>query len=547
MKKIQFYLGVFATLLVLNACVKNQDIGNYNYDEIDNALNKLTVRLSTPSHPVPVGSDTLSVAIFRGDSLHIFAEIISKEGHPTFNPDEYSYEWIAYNRATPLPSDQDLKVELGNEKDLRMLAQIPPSSYWLHYNVTHKATGMRYTTKASLSVQDLGTIGWLVMCADENGMMRIDVRTIINDTVRYYQDVPKLLGYDYPEVKDPIKFYRILTRKEFDLDVFSPDGDGFYLLGKSKSFRVRRSDLSYNPVWSLKEHFITDASDTLVALNMDGDGILDGSNVMVGNDHNLYLYNMRLRYFFGDLANTWNRGATTFRTSPHVVAYHPSGSPIGWIIFNEDEKSFLRMFPTLRPGTSGSLAQLPEGNIRPYTNTGLDLVWMGIQIQHSPWRIYAILKDPQTGRPWLMQAVYSDAMEQLIFQEINATDIDKASFFAVGGAFPGRVYYAVNDKIYQYIIPGTSGVEVTELVLDLQGHEITMMRFDDPVLKKGNDLLVGSFDQSSGYGTFTRYSPQEYGNMKLTLDSDSIPISYGPNNPVPCYFGKIVDVYNKDK
>ncbi len=191
---------------------------------------------------------------------------------------------------------------------------------------------------------------------------------------------------------------------------------------------------------------------------------------------------------------------------------------------------------------NGSVGTMPAGDIRSFENTGLDLVWMNLNIQGAGNLFgYAIMKEttPSSQRT-LLRFHVALGMKQENFEVINATDIDKASFFAVGGPFDSHLYYAVDDKVYRYDIQN----KLTTEVLNLQGREITMLKFWN-----NDHIVVGSFDQGNGFGTVTRYKPADdngFGPFTVVMNEGTdIPISYGPESNPPCYFKRIVDVINK--
>jgi hypothetical protein len=509
-------LTTLALFLTLTGCIKDE--GRYDYDRINNALNTLSIQFIDPG----TGDTLRDYAVEQGHDIYILPAI--ETSHGTFNESDYTYQWIAYNTAALLPTGYDLVNRLDSGDHARAL-NIPlrlfEGAYRLFYHVTEKATGIRYSQSVSMKVQEMGTSGWLVMC-DDNDIMRIDMISHIAERREFLDNVlvrkfgPDRVG---PPIAGPKKFMRLAHT-----DQKSPDNVGFYLMGRDLSYRIRFQTLEYNPNWSVRNHFMAPIADDFKMVNIEQDG---QNNMMIGNDHNLYLQNAVQRVYFTVPINRLRGQVRTFRASPHFAGLNTQ--PYIFMVYDIDARSFYRIVTTNNNPVADRMPSNPE--IRSFENTGLDLVDMRIG-GFSPRMIYSVLKHPTTNVHHIMRVEYTQELRQVNFEEMLATDIQNAKFFATGGRFAQYYYYATNNKVYAYHI----STKTTYTIKDFGHEEITMFKI------YGDDLLIGHYDATTGYGSFGRYIPMEYGEeMQIRVTDEGEVLHYGPNGTPAAYFKKVVD------
>ena len=168
MKKINKIIGSLLILIVILSYSCIDDIGNYDYEDVDQLL------------PVKAKSLANGYEVLQADTLKIYPEF-------EFIDDEsrYEYQWYVISPAAgKLPE----KTILGNSKNLKARIQLDAGSYTLFFQITDPKLNVYTYVKSSLSVtQSVITGGWYVLkdINDETDFDYINFEgAIIRDVLR---------------------------------------------------------------------------------------------------------------------------------------------------------------------------------------------------------------------------------------------------------------------------------------------------------------------------------------------------------------------------
>ena len=138
MRKNIIMAVAFLSAILLAGC--SQDEGNYDY----HSLNEPNIT------GVPESISVLS----RAD-----LDLNPEMGDNITDLDAYTYEWKAINKS----GDNEVTV-LGTEKHLKQEVTLPAGEYVLYFTATEKKSGLFWRQSYSLTVSDVTSEGWMVLC-----------------------------------------------------------------------------------------------------------------------------------------------------------------------------------------------------------------------------------------------------------------------------------------------------------------------------------------------------------------------------------------------
>ncbi len=151
--------------------------------------------------------------------------------------------------------------------------------------------------------------------------------------------------------------------------------------------------------------------------------------------------------------------------------------------YDMDNKRFVR-----HVGSEGSMSFMPATDTLFDYNTGKDLAYM----TYTPFangNVFAILRESDRSKYYLARFTLGSSTKQVDYDEMTATDIDKASFFAVSPDF-GYIFYTVGAKLYSYDISAMA----SKLMMDKGNKVFTQLRF------RNSELVAASVDPGQPEG-----------------------------------------------
>jgi hypothetical protein len=468
MKKIHFAI-LIALCCAFAACYK--DKGNYNYHPV----NQLTFTNfdTAKGYTVNVGQ-TLS---------------ITPQLKGTLDPDgsgkQYSYEW-----SLDFPQQDSV---LSKEKTLNVKLVLAPGKYTLQYKVTDLSTGIQFSTRAQLLVTTRVFEGYLVM-NEVNGKTRLDMVSYsrTDDHFEFIPDVLSQMSSALPVQGKPIQVFC------FETEAFriTPQTYRIYLVTETGTYKIDPETFGYGPLDDFSYEMTGVLPATFKPAVLTGAlqyGFEPAMFMTEGND--IYRRTYEGVVFPNVPVNIYAGDSKPFKAFPQVACNDDVV-----VIYNMDKRIF----------TSSSFAGINVTDMPPDLDfpEGKDMVYMEDQTNGYG---YAVLKDPGLANYYLLR-FYPGFGFQDYFDPITATDIDKATHFAVSPEL-GYLFYSVGGKLYEY----DPFLHKSFLMMDKGTAEITFLSFQkffstsgyDKYIEFGNLLTVGSLDPAGAEGsngTLERFS-----------------------------------------
>jgi|GEM_PF-325424 len=514
MKQFIYTLFIAAVALpVLQACYKDE--GSYLYNDI----NEIIISGIADEYETMDGRLTITP---------VLTSTLAQ------NENDYTYEWIIFKKGGSAP----IAVTFATTRNLDNQALGVPihvNPYEIRYRITDKNTGVKFEKIFRAKVSTMISSGFLVM-NDIDGEMRLDMLSYyaVDGVSRYHymRDVLSSAGCNLPPQQGPIKIVSFRRTAFLGSDA-TQNWMVLFLITKTGTHRLHYTTLQLNETTGIKGLF---QRPIYYPSDIDIDNILYGnSTLMHTTNGNLYhYYTQWMATLFGLPVNTLTGGAPYFRASP--LAAGIDGMSGMWLVFDEDTKSFYRLGSDTDV-TPTRCVKLPTGTLTSYENMGKDLEFVDyINFNGVGNRYLAVLKGDANDYWCLRLTAPNMGMGGFVqdkWQQINATDIAQAKFFAVtpSAGNGSNIYYAVGSKIYAYNIENMQ----TYLVFDKPGEIITFFG------RVSNDFFVATYDESTKVGTLGRYTVPVLPNQLQLL------VTPAPaEQPVICSeFGKIVSVVNK--
>ncbi len=455
MKKIIYStLTAVAVILLLQACYK--DLGNYDYQ----IINGFEIDSIKPNYTVMNGLLTVTPEI--RDSTGIVTEA---------NEDRYTYAWLRYRGANNIDTIATTRQLINHPLGLGN------GNYSIYYRVTDKNTGVFKNAQFTLIISTTRSEGFLVL-NDIGGKARLDMLSWYQETgesTKDYHYITDVVGTPLPD--NPSKILVAQT------NVWAGQSRTIYVIGQSeavkldKAIRYYPDSLPYQLVWD----FTPGTSPSgLVAENMERSTVAK-FHVLVGQG-NAYVH-----YGSGVMTMAqWSLPVNIYQSRTLKAASQILFDYTYCTLFDEDTRGLYRIL-----GQTGACTPLVRNPIAPCDPPSMqdlqkDLVFMGSSNGYpfalADQKHFVLLKDAEGY--WILRMdmnyrqdkwhkIGSIAISEADGGFIGAKDIDKASFFAVGGIYLDNLYYAVGGKVYKYNILD----DKSYLVLDKSPATITYMNF----------------------------------------------------------------------
>lgn len=486
----KYALQVVACVLLTAAGMScSEDKGNYDYSE----LNDLEITFD----------DAYSVIARDSFSIHPVVD-----GRVSFSPEDYTYEWKAYDQ-----TGQAESVLLGTALNLDVELNLPQGTYDLVLNIHEKSTGVYYQRKATLKVDTSTSLGWLVLCSD-SGRVRLDMVSHIKTEDNLYYDLLK--GTELEDWRDP---YQLVC----DPHMAEP----FYLVTGSGTTRLSTDDFAWNASYLIANEFGTGVFEGQVrclATHFPGKVLIDTAGriyyceTLTGDG---LFGSVRSNTFYVEPAVGYNAKGTPFvppfmmwdRSNRRFVVCAQEFNSIG--LSNKSDVPMSELAETGFPTVNEELFAWPQRSDR------MDLVCLQNtrydRNQDGNGMTYAILE--QGGKRYLYgiilgdlyafaEAKYGYTYEKAYYVDLSGcTDVNQAEHFAFS-SLKTLMYYAVGNKVYSVNFTASSPVATLQFTLP-EDEEITCLKFylweqDDPD-NQSYDLIVGSRKADTGEGVLRIY------------------------------------------
>lgn len=474
----KYILGVLS-VIVLAGCYK--DKGNYTYHE----LNAVTIS----------GIDS-SYSLLQGSRLQI-KPVLAFTKDASGDTSKYSYEWLAIAKVGSTPIGD--RYDLATTRNLDVNITLPPSKdYAMYYRVTDKATGVTFKYVFNLTVSIVISKGLLIL-SDVNGKARLDMLSEYPTKYTMYTDVLGMLGSTVPHDGASVEVAVVST--------------GYYISTTAGTHKLNTNTFGWLPTYNISYEFQSKMPENMVAQRL----MTTFGGTLCYADGNLYVYNQAYQVRYNLPVNYLSTSKEYFKISRHIAYNNRNMIPI--ILYDETNHRFIRYSP---PNSECTL--MPDGTVFNYQDPTKDLLYMTWNT-YSNGMLFALLKDRATKKVYLARVnVSADVLRQNSYDEMIATDIDKATQMAVDPV-NGYIFYSVGGKLYEY----DPSLKSARLMLDRPGSEITM-------LNNASDGLVVGFYQLSG--------PAETGG---SWEKYTVPPVNGPLQLKESYqgFGRIVSWITK--
>lgn len=488
MRKI--YYGLLCLLLpfVWQSCA--DDKGNYDYRE----LNDLDIMFDD------------AYSVIARDPFAITPQVNAK----SFNPDDYTYEWKAYDQ-TGLQEP----VVLGTELNLDVTLNLSQGNYRLVLNITEKSTGVYYQKTATLKVDTPTSAGWLLLCSD-GGRVRLDMVSHIKTEDNVYYDLLK--GTELENWRTP---YQLVCDPNME--------EPFYLVTGSGTTRLSSKEFQWNESYMLDNEFgtgvYTGAPVERLATRFPG-------KVFVNTGGSVYYCNTLMGDgLFGSVRSNGFSVAPQIGYNAKATQIVPSfmmwdkGNRCFVVCANEfytiglDNSKDIPMgdmvsdgFPTVNEDVFAWPTRSDRLELLHIENTRYD------KNQNDNGVTYAVLKD-RSGTCWLYgiilgdlysfaESKYGPAYEKVCKTDLSAcTDISSADHFAFS-SLKNYMYYSAGRKVYRVNLEASA--PAAELQFELPAdEEISCMKFylweqDDPD-NRSYDLIVATKNTATGEGVLRIY------------------------------------------
>ncbi|MCD8318135.1 MAG: hypothetical protein LUC45_04460 [Paraprevotella sp.] len=487
MKRIQSIRLLWLLLPFLwQSCA--EDKGNYSYHD----LNDLNITFE----------DAYS-AIAR-EEFTITPTVNAKE----FNPDNYTYEWWAYDQ-----TDSQEPVQLGTDLNLDLVLNLQQGKYLLVLKIKDKSSDIYYQKTATLKVDTPTSLGWLVLCSD-GGRVRLDMVSHIKTEDNVYYDLLK--GTDLENWRDP---YQLVC----DPNMQEP----FYLVTGSGTTRLSNNYFQWNESYMIGNEFGSGSYTGTVrflATHKPGKILIDSSGRVY------YCNTLSGDGLFGSVRSN------SFYVAP-AAGYNAKGSPYVplFMMWDRNNRRFVACASEFVTLGLDNLIDIPmvEMDADGFPTVGEDVfTWPSRtdqmdffcmentrydRNQDGNGMTYAILGKGQQRFLYgvILNELYAYAepkygytYEKSYYMDISGcTDIASATHFAFS-SLKAFMYYAVGNKVYRVNLSNTTPTAELQFQLP-EGEEITCLKFylweQDDTENRSYDLIVGSKDSHTGEGKLRIY------------------------------------------
>ena len=455
--------------LVLFSCKK--DLGNYDYTEL-NALDKIT---GLPAE----------VSAVYGKTIKITPEIkFTKD--PNFDETKYSFEWT-YIGSNGLGGSK--LFSLAKTKNLDMVMQIVAGDYTAYYNITERATGVKYSTKFTLKVVNEINEGWIMM-NEANGKARVDMLSLnANNNFDLIIDLLATTGSELKLEGKPVMTYTYGTGLLVGPDAISY---GLYFGTDQGTTKVNPNNFKWTKTMGLNYEMFGDIPAGFYADLIRQQS--SGSAYMIGKG-NAYYYERAVNVYYSTPINYITAEKKGFEIEPFVAGNHSSAIGTN-ILYDKTNRRFVR-----HSGSAATSTTIPDPDAAQKLfsfSTGMDLLYMR-WVPFNGGEVFSVLKDPNTSKRYL--ARFNPVNNaQSYYSEVIGTDFNNAEFYAISPEF-GYIFYSVGSKVYQYDMV----YKTTKLMADYGSKKISYLNFYEfkftTKYKDDNKLMIGLYNPAVSDGT----------------------------------------------
>lgn len=474
---------ILCSFLLVAACA--EDKGNYTYG--DKAV--ITIDGIASRIDVLAGAEYIDLKPTVTSNL----EGIIDDGNPNF---EFLYQ---------RKNSRGEWVEVGDKKDLYILASLETGTHPFLFSVTDKRTEVKSLKLFNVNATTITSEGWMLLCNEgENERVRLDMLAQIS-TSRI------------------IPAYDVIIRKEDVPEQYHATNLGFYstnggtgnrivMMSEDAAYCLQTKDgkgwLEFTELNGYNElktsMFLSNCDDHIVNLvpvpcnvpyKADHDAV-----ICVSREGNAYVWNTRaLETGFEHPVNTSERGKTPeYRVAPYIgtTLKRPVSAEYGIaLLFDTDNHRFICWSgegsdTEDNAGKKQVLHPLndPSEKKFSYETGNMDLVCM-LSTAFSEGMVYCIMQDGSKRHVYVINLAGQEIRQNACFNDVTAENFAQATCFAASSQYY-VLYYAYGNKVYAY----NMGTGKSEPVITLEGEEITCLkfnRFDDPW---GIDDLCSKYD-----------------------------------------------------
>ncbi|WP_316814516.1 PKD-like family lipoprotein [Pedobacter nyackensis] len=412
----------------------------------------------------------------------------------------YDFYWINMGVTSLNSTSQDT---LARTKDLSTVLGLKTGQYKLFFRMVDKKTGVFYAKSFLVNISSALSRGFLLL-SEVNGGSRLDMLAktstgynVVTDVLAKSASSLVLTGKPY--------FVSSIVNPFYGDQTFIGTSDGTNLVAE-ETFAAAPSS---NIVYQFKG---TIPSVATFKPTMFYQGPQYGAYLY--NEHDIYATFLMAAPFSTPINNI-GTGNVKFPASPFIANYMSTGYESNAIIFDEQGQTFYNY-----KAESLGASAMPTGNLFDF-NVKKKLVYMGFSLYNSG-EVSAILKDNDKSVYHFARfaAPYKNIAfgYQYTYQVMNATDIDKATHFAVTPQ-QGYLFYAVEGKLYEYDFASNSA----KLMKDYGSRKISMLKVNLPDAywipeEYSNLLMIATYDEgnmsTSGKIEFFKTAPVQ-GDLEL--------------------------------
>lgn len=448
LKSLRYITGALLALL-LSACYK--DLGNYDYND---------------PNKVVIGGINEYYSAMQGKYFEIIPQLEFTDPAAADSA-RYTYEWIAM-KVGALTNDK--RKDLGKNKGLRMNLNLTAGKYNIYYRILDTVTKIRWQKSFDLEVTSNIYEGWMLM-TDVNGKARLDMISKLNNQYTILPDVLTSTGSGLDLQGKPVSVscYRMNS---------TATGYAIFLSTDKTTERIDAETFQYKSTQNIKYEMISNVPDNFAPSSFVTAS--SGTSYMIeGTDAYFYEYAVNIRFSLP--INILRGESSTFRIAPFMAPNASVGNNMT-AFYDMDNKRFVR-----HVDSESSLALMPTDTLFDY-NTGKDLVFM-TYTTFANGNVFAILRDPADGKHYLARFTLGSSTKQVDYDEMPATDIDKATYFGVSPDY-GYIFYTAGNKLYSYNV----SLQTSKLMIDKGNETFTQLRF------RNSDLVVATVDPAKPAG-----------------------------------------------
>lgn len=483
MKNKILYLFVSLVLLLSMPSCLYEDLGNYDYKNINEVIVK------------GIETDKYITRMASIDNYDLVPEV---EFTTNKSEDNYSYKWEALKKNAT--SSENAVFELGTEKNLTSRVDLAAGEYICYYYITDKTTNIVWSTKFYLAItSEIDEKGWLVLC-DVDGVGRLDIVSplVSGDFQLNGWRVNRNIVQNMDVMGKPRK---LVVASDFHQDhslLYVAGDNGTYRLknktyhmGDSTDMRLEFGSYPEKVILTGMAQTITNSKgDNMVRIAVDDKGDFKLMNYVQGGA--LYMFNQNInptytpdngeeRYFvaapwcgvrliffpMGGMANTGENGN----------GGNNDNNNHNLIVYDQTYKRFLRIANTSNKPEVMSFVN--DGALWNGAKTGLRMIYgENISVSGNQFRqmFLTLLTDEKDVWLYAVAPLKNGENKQMYFMKLSpGADLLGATSYAFSSQRE-RMYFSKGSSVY-VIDYSAQGDGVAQPILDFPGEEVVKLCF----------------------------------------------------------------------